>query len=151
MFQRLLPETVDNRFRGHRVALWLFYPITLVMIVRSCIHMFRGDGGAQSIATIPLDSLTSAGMASVIAVFAQWGLSQLLLALLFAVVLLRYRALISLMYLVIVVENIGRIAMGSMKPFVTLETAPGGPGSFVFIALALVGLVLSLRWPQESQ
>jgi hypothetical protein len=69
---------------------------------------------------------------------------------LFAVVLVRYRALIPLMYLVIIVENVGRIAVGSMKPIVTLATPPGRPGSFVFIAVALVGLVLSLRSEEDT-
>lgn len=150
MLSRILPSPVDNRVRGHVLSLWLFYPITLVSLARSCIHIFRSDGGAQSIATIPLDSFTAAGAASVVALFAQWGLSQLVLALVFVVVLFRYRALLSLMYLLIVVENVGRLAIGSVKPIATLGTPPGRPGSLVVIGLAAVGLVLSLRWKDDS-
>lgn len=99
MLERLLPKTIDNRFRGHRVALWMFYPITLITIVRSLIHVFRSDGGAQSIATIPLDSFTEAGAA----------------------------------------------AVGAMKPIVTIDTAPGGPGSIVVVVMAITCIVLCLR------
>jgi hypothetical protein len=146
ILERLLPKPVDNRVRGHVLALWLFVPITLVSLVRSCIHIVKADGGAQTIATIPLEAFTDDGAASVIALFAQWGLSQLVIALLFVVVLLRYRALLSLMYVLLLVEYIGRLAIGSMKPIVTVGTPPGGPGSFAVIALAALGLFLSLRW-----
>jgi hypothetical protein len=145
MLERLLPKTIDNRFRGHRVALWMFYPITLMTIVRSLIHVFRSDGGAQSIATIPLDSFTEAGVATIVAIFAQWGLSQLLMGGLYALVLARYRALIPLMYVLILIEYAGRVVVGAMKPIVTLGTPPGGPGSIVLVAIAITCVVLCLR------
>ena len=145
MLERLLPRTIDNHFRGHRVALWMFYPITLMTIVRSLIHVFRSDGGAQSIATIPLDSFTEVGAATVVAIFAQWGLSQLLMGGLYALVLVRYRSLIPLMYVLILIEYAGRMAVGAMKPIVTLETPPGGPGSIVLVVIAITCIVLCLR------
>jgi len=147
---RILPERIDNVYRGHRLALWLFYPITLVTVGRSLIHIFRSDGGAQSIATIPLDTFVSGGAQTVITVFALWGLSQLLLGLLFVLVLVRYRAMLPLMYVLILAEYVGRIGIGLMKPIVTVETPPGGPGSLVMIVLGAIGLVLSLRGGADS-
>ena len=149
MLDRLLPSPVDNRVRGHKLALWLFYPITLVSLVRSCIHIFRSDGGAQSIATIPLDTFPPDAAVTLIGLFAQWGLSQLLMAGLFAVVLFRYRALLSLMYLLLLAENLGRVCIGAMKPIVTVETPRGGPASLIFIVVAALGLILSLRWKDD--
>ena len=149
MLDRLLPSPVDNRVRGHKLALWLFYPITLVSLVRSCIHIFRSDGGAQSIATIPLDTFPPDAAVTLIGLFAQWGLSQLLMAILFAVVLFRYRALLSLMYLLLLAENLGRVCIGAMKPIVTVETPPGARFGFVMIILAILGLVLSLLWKED--
>ena len=96
MLDRILPERIDNHYRGHRFALWVFYPITLMTVGRSLIHIFRSDGGAQSIATIPLDTFVSGGAETVISVFALWGLSQLLIGLLFVLVSFRYRAMIPL-------------------------------------------------------
>jgi hypothetical protein len=145
MFERLFPKTINNHFPGHRFALWLFYPITLITIVRSLIHIFRADGGAQSIATIPLDSFTAAGSATLVAIFAQWGLSQLLMGGLYALVLFRYRAMIPLMYLLILIEYAGRMGIGATKPIVTIGTAPGGPGSIVMVGIVIICLFLSLR------
>ena len=151
MLDRVFPERIDDRFRGHRFALWLFYPITLMTLVRSGIHIFRSDGGAQSIATIPLDTFSGGGAETVISLFALWGLSQLLIGALFVVVLLRYRAMIPLMYLLILAEYAGRVAIGFAKPIVTVGTPPGGPGSFAMIALGVLGLVLSLRRAGDPQ
>lgn len=145
MLERIFPERIDNHYRGHRFALWAFYPIALMTVGRSLIHIFRSDGGAQSIATIPLDTFVSGGAQTVISVFALWGLSQLLIGLLFVLVLFRYRAMIPLMYVLILAEYLGRIGIGLAKPIVTLETPPGGPGTLVLIVLGGIGLVLSLR------
>ena len=146
MLDRLFPKRIDNDFRGHPIALWVFFPVTIVTLGRSLVHMFYADGGAQSIATIPLDAMSANGAAAVILIFALWGLSQLLLGLIYLAVLWRYRALLPLMYLLLILEYGGRIGLGIWKPMQTLETPPGGPGSLVFVVLGVAMLALSL-WP----
>jgi len=46
--------------------------LTVITIGRSLAHIFLPDGGAQSIATIPLDSFTTNGEATVIHIFARY-------------------------------------------------------------------------------
>ena len=75
MFERIFPRQVDNTYSGNKLALYFFFLITLITIVRSCVHIFSADGGAQSIATIPLDSFTQGGAEAVIHIFAQWGIA----------------------------------------------------------------------------
>ena len=145
MMERLFPRMVDNDYRGHPFALWVLVPVTLLTLVRSLVHMFRVDGGAQSIATIPLDRYSDPAAAAVILIFALWGLSQLLLGLLYVVVLVRYRALIPLMYLTLILEYCGRLALGAWKPMETLERPPGARFTLIMIVLSLVMFVLSLR------
>lgn len=53
---RIFPKCIDNRYRGHKLALWLFVPITLQKLAVSLTHLFTADGGAQSITTMPLDT-----------------------------------------------------------------------------------------------
>jgi hypothetical protein len=142
---RLFPESGDNEYQGHKAALLLLYPIALVTLGRSLVHMFRSDGGAQSIASIPLDRFTPDGAAAVILLFAYWGLSQLLIGLLYVLVLWRYRGLVPLVYLFLLVEYAGRLALGAWKPIVTLSTPPGAIANYAMGALALVMLVLALR------
>jgi hypothetical protein len=74
-----------------------------------------------------------------------WGLSQLLLGLLYVVALWRYRALVPLLYLLLILEYAGRIAIGTWKPLPTLGTPPGAPGGVVLLGVAVLMLSLSLR------
>lgn len=144
MLDRLFPRQASNNYQGSSIALWVFVLLTIVTIVRSLVHMFAPDGGAQSIATIPLDSYTAPASATVVLIFALWGLSQLLLGLLYVVALWRYRALIPLMYLLMALEYTMRIVLGALKPIETTGTAPGAVGDYILVPLALAMLVLSL-------
>ena len=148
ILDRLLPPRADNDYRGPAIALWLFVAITLVTLGRSLVHVFRFDGGAQSIATIPLDAYTPEGAAAVVAIFALWGLSQLLLGIVYLVVLWRYRSLIPLMYLLLIVEYLGRMGLGAWKSIETRETPPGVIGNYVVAALAIAMLILSFHQPE---
>jgi hypothetical protein len=145
VLDRLLPVRADNDYRGHPLALWLFVPITLATLVRSAIHVFRSDGGAQSIATIPLDTFSAAAAAALILIFALWGLAQLVLGLFYVAVLLRYRALLPRMYLLLIVEYAGRMGLGAWKPMQTLATPPGARFNLVMVGVAVLMFVASLR------
>ena len=145
MINKLLPPTIDNNYKGNKIALWFFYLITAVTVVRSCIHMLKHDGGAQSIATIPLDSYTDAGAATVILIFAYWGLSQLMFGLIQVIVAFRYKSLIPLMYLMLIIEWGGRFVISLFKTIETTGQAPGGIGNKVLPIICLIMLFLSIN------
>lgn len=145
MLDKLFPKQLNNDYKGHAIAKWVFVLLTIITIGRSLVHMFAADGGAQSIATIPLDTFSTSGADTVILIFALWGLSQLLIGFIYLIVLWRYQAFIPLMYLLIIIEYIMRIVLGILKPIETTGTAPGGILNFILIPLALVLLFLSLR------
>ncbi|MFG1190611.1 MULTISPECIES: hypothetical protein [Xanthobacter] len=140
----ILPERIDNHFPGHRAVVAVFAVITAMTIGRSLFHMFAPDGGAQSVAHIPLSTFSpvQAGQA-VIFVFALWGLSQLIMGLLYVVALARYRALIPLLLVFIVVEYTGRYLLGHMRPLDVTHAPPGKILDHVMIPLALVLLFFS--------
>ena len=145
MLERILPRSLDAGYQGHPVAKWALVILTLVTLWRSLVHIFLADGGAQSIATIPLDTFTSTGAAAVVTIFAMWGLSQLLLGVFYVVVLWRYPALIPFAYLLFVAEYVGRFLIGLASPPITLDRAPGAVANVIFPLLGAVLLVLSLR------
>lgn len=145
MFENLLPTTVTNDYRGTAIAKWVFVAITVITVARSLAHIFLPDGGAQSIATIPLDTYAPGAATVIIGMFAQWGLTQLMFGLLYVLVLWRYQALIPLMWLFILFEWTGRLLLGFVKPFETVGTAPGAVGNLIIPLLALIMLALSLR------
>ena len=108
--------------------------------------MFLPDGGAESIATI---DLSVEGADIIVGLFAQWGLSQLLMAGLYVIVFFRYKSLIPLMYMIIIAEYVGRIAMGLLKPIETVGTAPGAAWNFIIILLAIILLFFAIRKPRD--
>jgi len=151
MLNRLFPKPASNHYSGSPVALWVFAAMTVLTIARSLAHIFLPDGGAQSIATIPLDAFSSAAAAVVIDMFAQWGLTQLMFGLLYALVLWRYRSLVPLMWTFVLFEWTGRFLLGFYKPFETVGTAPGATGNRIIPMLALLMLILSLRAWKDAQ
>jgi hypothetical protein len=145
MLENLLPKTVTNEYRGARIAMWVLIAVTAMTVGRSLAHMFLADGGAQSIATIPLDAYSPGASEVLIGMFAQWGLTQLMFGLLYVLVVWRYRSLIPVMWLFVLFEWTGRLLLGFFKPFETTGTAPGAVGNQIIPVLALVMFVLSLR------
>lgn len=61
MIDKLFPQPVTNAYQGQAVAKWVFTLVTILTIARSLAHILLPDGGAQSIATIPLDEFTANG------------------------------------------------------------------------------------------
>lgn len=147
VLEKILPEQIKNEFPGHKFSAYAFLIITIITVARSLAHMFLPDGGAESIATI---DLSVGGADIIVSIFAQWGLSQLLMAGFYLVVYFRYKNLIPLMYIIIIAEYVGRIGMGLLKPLETMGTAPGGIGSLLVIPLAIILFIFSIREPNQE-
>jgi hypothetical protein len=145
MLTRILPARLDNDFRGYQAAIWIFALITAMKLGLGFVHIFTADGGAQTMSHIPLDSYSAGAAQNVVGLFARLGLEQLLLGTLFVVVLLRYRALIPLMFLLAVAAQAGAFALAALKPLsLTVSSGGAAPMHLVLSALYIAGLVLSL-------
>jgi hypothetical protein len=136
----LLPPD-PRTYRGAMISLWLTVIYLLAITVRGGIHLFSADGGAQSIATI--DTKVTGGN-NIIALFGQWGATQLLLALLLWILLLRYRGLLPLVILVLLVEPFFRALAGHLKPLTTMGTAPGAALNWYAVPVPVLAVLLYL-------
>ncbi len=96
MLSRVFPRCIDNTYRGHTLALWLFIPVVVVETGIALGTIFNGAAAAQSADGIPLDSFGAGGAEAVVALFAIWGLSQLVFSVLGVLALTRYRAMMSI-------------------------------------------------------
>jgi len=144
----ILPIAADNRYKGNKIALWVFTILAIVSTGRSIIHFLAPDGGAGSIAGLDLTQ----GAENIIFVFGLWGLSQLLYALIQLLVAFRYRSLIPLFYLILFFEIIGRMAVGVMKhPILLHGTPPGGIANYVLLPIVLIMFILSISQNEEKQ
>ena len=138
----LLPQAADNRLRGSKLPLYLFILTAFVSTVRSLIHLLAPDGGAGSIAGM---DLSVQGANGIIFAFSLWGSAQLIYALIQLVVAFRYRSLVPLMWLLIVLETLLRVLVGRMKPVHFAHTPPGAIGNYVYLPLAILMLSMCLR------
>jgi hypothetical protein len=145
MIKQLFPEKIDNHYDGFSIAKWFFFIITIITLGRSLAHLFLPDGGAQSIATIPLNMFFVNASTVIIGMFAQWGLTQLMFGILYVIVIWRYQSLIPLMWFFLLFEYSGRLLLGVYKPFETSGTAPGAIGNIIIPLLSLIMLILSLN------
>ena len=150
ILNRLFPAQFDNVYRGNRIALWLFYPLTAMTLWRSQHHIFAPDGGAQSIATIPLDTYTQGGAQGIVTIFALWGLAQLAMGFVMLLALIRYKSMVPLLWLFIFLEYGGRRLIGMAKPLETVGTAPGATAGYILPVVAAVMLVFAL-WPEKKE
>ena len=151
--QRIFPECIDNRYRGHKLALWLFVPITLQKLAVCLTHLFTADGGAQSITTMPLDTYPPSAAQNIIGLMARQGIEQLVFALLLLLVLLRYRAMVPLVYVLIVAHYVATKGVAQMKPLVVTGTSGANTPMLVIAIMSVTGLVLSLvgrRYADQS-
>lgn len=108
--------------------------ILCVMVVRSCIHLFTADGGARRIATI--DTSVEGGD-NIIAMFHQWGATQLLLAVLLVVMFFRYPGFTPLVLLTMAMDPVTRFVAGRIKAVTSTRTPPGAALNGVAFVIAM--------------
>jgi len=145
MLNRILPQRIDNTYRGHPLALWLFIPVVVLKTGIALGTIFNGRGAAQSADGIPLDSFGASGAEAVVALFAIWGLSQLVFSVFGVLALTRYRAMIPLMFALFLFEHVVRRLIFLVKPIARAGTPPGTYINLVLLVLMIGGLALSLR------
>ena len=139
--KELLPKN-PTKFEGVRAVRIVTAIYLLVMVVRSCIHLFAADGGAQSIAGI--DTSVEGGN-NIIAIFHQWGAIQLILAVLLFVLFFRYPGFTPLILLTLALDPVMRFIAGQMMSLTTTGTPPGealNAAAFYLLALLFIASLI---------
>lgn len=139
-FRALIPG--DPRpYGGMRFAFLAWVVYLSITTVRSLIHILAPDGGAGTIAGA---DLTVEGGDNIVSMFAQWGLEQLVIAMLGWFAVFVYRGLVPLMIALATFDLVGRMLVGAAKPFEVESVAPGAIGNFVALPILVVLLWFSL-------
>jgi hypothetical protein len=153
MFNRLFPRQIDNKYQGYRLAIWILGLIVLLKLimglnvsglnpwVSNVEVLINADG-------VPLGSFSAEAASTAVYLFASWGFGLFILNLLGMLVLIRYRAMIPLMYLLLLIEQIGRKIIGQLNPIVGALEAEGlSIGALIngsLTAALVIGIMLSL-------
>jgi hypothetical protein len=112
--------------------------LLLVMVMRSCVHLFASDGGAHRIAGI--DTSVEGGN-NIIAIFHQWGAIQLILAVLLSVLFFRYPGFTPLIVLTMAFDPIMRFVASRVMAVTSTRTPPGAAlNGVAFVILMLLFL-----------
>jgi hypothetical protein len=146
MLERIFPRQFDNNYRGLWLAVWLFVPLMLVKAIQGANSMILTRQVLVGADGIPVDHYGADAAGAVVALFALLGMYVMIVPVLGFVALIRYRAMIPLIYLMFTLVQIGARVLNTINP---IEKPDGPPIGFtinlVLFALTLIGLALSLQ------
>lgn len=124
--------------------------ILFVSVARSSIHLFSSDGGANGIAGI---DISVAGGDNIVAIFHQWGATQLILALFLTFLFTKYRGMTPLILIILAMDPVMRFIAGHIKS-VTTDTPPPGESlnlpMFILISILFVSSLTKKKIEKES-
>jgi hypothetical protein len=145
MFGQLLPQPIDNTYRGSKLALWLFGLVVSLRILQSLMVIFNGYSTAINADGLPLDSYPPAAAQTVVALFALSSLWRLTFCSVCALVLARYRSAVPLMFVILTLNFLAAQLLSWFVPLARTGTPPGPYVNLAQFVLTAIGLVLSLR------
>jgi hypothetical protein len=149
MFEKILPRTIDNTYRGHRAGLLVFGALLFMRLAMSVGSMFNGVATLTTADGIPLASYSPAAARTIVALFAIVGLNHFLSCLLCILVLSRYRAMVPFMFLLLLVEHLSRKLILQLMPISRVGEPPASAINLLVLSLMIAGLVLSL-WTRHK-
>ncbi len=152
LLNRLFPRRLDNGYTGSKIALWLFAFVITIRAVQSVMIIVNGYSTAQAADGIPLETYPAAASQTIVAIFAVSSLNRLIISLIGAVVLLRYRRAVPLMFVALGLTYVGSQLITWFIPLVRVGRPPGVVMNLVLFGLTILGFVLSLwkRRPDEE-
>ena len=115
--------------------------LLFVVVVRSCIHLFASDGGAQRIAGI--DTSVEGGK-NIIAMFHQWGAIQLILSVLLYVLFFRYPGFTPLIVLTLAFDPVMRFVASRVLSVTSTRKPPGAALNAPAFVVAMLLFIASL-------
>ena len=144
LINKILPETINNDFNGSKIALYGFYPILAMMIFRSLTHFLSESAGLVNIANINiLPLINGIDPNNLVYLFASlWGASQLILTLLIIVVFLKYKSLLPLLWIILIIDILFRFVSGSIHPLTEEYYSAVPPGRLSQVPLLAYGILM---------
>jgi hypothetical protein len=144
MVNALMPRAADNTYRGYKLGLWIFAVVVLLKIGIALGSLFNGPIAAAKADGIPLSTFGATGAQDFLSLDAGLGVASLMLAVMAVIVLLRYRALVPLMFTILLAEQLLRRFAYHVVPMIRVGTPSGTWINLALTLLMVLGLALSL-------
>jgi len=142
---RIFPQPAASEYAGWRVAIALLALFTAMKFAQGATSTFFTRFVLSTADAIPLDKFDAHGAETVVLLFALLGLYVMLFCLPTVVVLLRFRALIPLMYVLWLIEEGAKLAVLTWHPISrSAAVSSGTMVNRVLLGLLLIGFVFSL-------
>jgi hypothetical protein len=151
MLGRLFPKQFDNAYRGHWLALVLFGLMVLLDVMIGTNSILNTRSVAMGADGIPLDTFSSRAAQEVISEFALLGLWRLFFALLGLVALIRYRAMVPFLFLMLLVQQLAGRVVHALHPTEGGATQAGSIVIWGMLGVIVAGFALSLIGKSEAR
>lgn len=153
MLSRIFPTQIDNAYQGRQLAVWF---LTLFLLVKAFASVTQMDLNPflsnreilQDVEGVPLDTFSAGAANAALVLFAWWGVAGLMLTVLGLIAVIRYRAMIPLIYLLTAITKIGETAIAEISPVVGMLGA-GASMPLIGIGVLLLGFGLSVTPPRK--
>jgi len=149
MLERVFPSAADFTYRGSRIALWLLGLVLFLRLGIALGSIFNGNYAATAADGIPIDSYTPQGAQAFLSLFALLGLSQFMLGAFGVVLLFKYRPLVPLFLLLLLVEHVARKGIAAYVPIERSGQAAGGAINWDIFGVMVTAFIFSIRQSQR--
>ena len=154
MLSRIFPKQIDD-YRGYPIAVWLLALFLLVKTFASVnaigLNPLWGNRDVlRGVERVPLDAYGATEANAAIVLFAWWGVTALMFTVLGFVAVVRYRAMVPLIYLLMAINHIGQQVLADTSPLVGMLGA-GESGPLIVIAVLLIGFGMSVTTPRRLE
>jgi hypothetical protein len=144
MNSRFLPKCIDNQYRGHKLALWIFWIVVIIRGLQGLSLIFGGSPIIRDADGVPLETFPAAASQSIVAVFVVSGLSRLVLSIFGVLIFVRYRSAIPLVFAVLALDQLGKELLLHIYPLFRVGHPIGPIVNLGLLVLTSFGLVLSI-------
>ena len=146
MLSQLFPQHADNAYHGRKLALWIFALVVFIRAFQGLNSCLNARTTARYADGIPLHTYSSAAEQTVASLFSLLGWYSFITCLVCVLVLLRYRSLVPIMFVLLLLQSLGGRLIPHVLPIIRIGTPPGVYVNWILLAVMMVGLALSIRW-----
>jgi DMSO reductase anchor subunit len=144
----LFPPVIDRTFRGQLLGFWLLAPVLLLKVAVAALSIVAPQQ-ANSADAIDVSSFSEAALREATLSTALLGLLHLCIGLIGVLAMARYRAMVPLIYLWLLVESLGRRVVLALYPIDRAGDASNASiMNTILLSLMILGLALSV-WPRR--
>ena len=145
----LFPPAIDNKFRGQWLGFWILAPV-LFLKLGIALGSLLTPANANKADAIDLTSFSPAALQAQTTSTALLGLLHLAIGLFAVLAMIRYRAMVPLIYLWLIVEFLARRVVLAAYPIDRVAgPSSGSIVNIILLSLMVLGFALSL-WPRRS-